>query len=186
MERTSTSIEKPIRASFQWSGQEWLLVQRIATRYTLGLLRFFWLLMVTIIVVQMIPVFFRAQPIRFKDLFLIIVVLAAFSSAPILTRWMTLRRYAEKPDRDMTVVFTITDQSIHSKTDIASTEVSWNAFTRAIRVPKGFLLLSGRLFHWIPTKAFSSDLEVQQFADLIASKIRQYRDTTAGRSRVGS
>jgi len=186
MERTTPSIDKPIRASFRWTRQEWLLVQRIATRYTLGPLRFFWLLIVTVILVQVIPVFFRPQPINFNAIFMIIVLLAAFSSVPILTRCITLRRYAERPDRDMTVVFTITDQSIHSKTDIASTEVSWNAFTRAIRVPKGFLLFSGRSFHWIPTKAFSSDSEIQQFADLTASKIRQYRDTTAGRHRVGS
>jgi hypothetical protein len=185
MDPTTSSIEKPIRASFQWTRQEWLLVQRIATRYTLGALRFFWLLIVTVILVQVIPVFFRPEPINFNAIFLIIVLLAAFSSLPILTRFFTLRRYAERPDRDMMVAFTITDQSIHSKTDIASSEVSWNAFTRAIRLPKGFLLLSGRSFHWIPTKAFSSVSEVQQFADLTASKIRQYRDTTAERNRVG-
>jgi hypothetical protein len=102
-------------------------------------------------------------------------VSAFFLSMPLFRRRAALKLYAKKPDRDMEVVWEISEDKIRSKTELASSENAWAFFPKVVRVREGFLLFpSGAVFHWLPMRAFREAGDVERFAVLAKSKVKDY------------
>jgi pimeloyl-ACP methyl ester carboxylesterase len=54
---------------------------------------------------------------------------------------------------------------------------TWAFFQKAIRTREGFLLYPNpRLFHWLPMHAFRDTGDVERFAELAKSKVREYAE----------
>jgi hypothetical protein len=102
---------------------------------------------------------------------------ALFFSMPLFARRTALKLYAQKPDRDMEVTWDISEDGIRSKTPLAASENTWAFFQKVLRAREGFLLYpNGRIFHWLPTHAFRDAGDVERFAELAKSKVREYAE----------
>ena len=104
---------------------------------------------------------------------------AFFALAPLvitlLTRQGVLKLYAQKADRDMTVTWEISDSRVSSRTDVVTSDMSWDVFFRVARLSQGFLLYpSESAFLWLPVHSFESAADVERFASLAKSKVKQY------------
>jgi hypothetical protein len=168
----------PIIASFRWSKDEFLRAQRLAVRhFPQGRM----ILRVTRVIGTLILLcgvfnFYRHTVGWFGFCYIMLFALFFFSM-PFFTRRAALKLYAQKPDRDMEVKFEISEERVRMGSELASAENSWELFQRIIRGHDGFLIYqSGNLFHWLPLHAFQSADDIERFADLARTKVKDYED----------
>lgn len=101
---------------------------------------------------------------------------ALFFSMPLFGRRAALKIYAKMPERDKEVTWAITDESICIKTELASSEIKWGFYQKAIRAREGFLVSPDvRTFHWLPMHAFRDAGDAERFAELAKSKVSEYK-----------
>ena len=99
-------------------------------------------------------------------------VLLAF---PLILRRVTLRHYAQRPDRDMVVTWEFHPDRIVSKTEASSATLEWRMISRVLQTKQGVLLYpNDRVFHWLPVHAFRDTADLQAFAELAKSKVKRY------------
>lgn len=165
-----------ITASFRWSKDEFLRTQRLAVRHSRQgrlLYRITTVIGVLILLSGVSSLYQRTS--GWLGFLFTVLVSALIFSMPLFTRRTALRLYAQKPDRDMEVMWDISDAGIRSKTELASSENTWAFFQKVLRVREGFLLYpSGNIFHWLPMHAFRDSADVERFAELAKSKVKNY------------
>jgi hypothetical protein len=166
----------PITASFRWSKDEFLRVQRLAVRHSRQgrlIYRVTTLIGVLILLSGVVSLYQRTT--GWPGFLFTVFFSALFFSIPLFARRTALKIYAQKPDRDMEVTWDISDDGIRSKTELASSENTWAFFQKVLRVREGFLLYpSGSIFHWLPMHAFRNTGDAERFAELAKSKVRDY------------
>lgn len=167
-------------ASFRWSKDEFLRSQRLALRHSRGGR---WIYRFTMVVGTLILLSGAASLYQHTTDWAGFVFIALFSaiffSMPLFVRCAARQAYAQKPDRDMEVTWDISEDGIRSKTPLALSENTWASFQKMVRAREGFLLYpSGRMFHWLPTHAFRDTEEVERFAELAKSRVKEYAELT--------
>lgn len=173
-----TSQAPPITASFRWSKDEFLLSQRLAMRCSREgrwISRFNTAVGALILLSGIVTLY---QHIIGWLGFLFTIVFGGFLlSMPFFARRAALKFYSQKPDRDMEVIWDISEDGVRSKTPLAVSENTWLFFPRVIRAREGFLLFpSARIFHWLPMHAFRNTEDAERFARLAKSKVRAYAE----------
>lgn len=69
----------------------------------------------------------------------------------------------------------VTLRWLMAKTELATSEMTWPALIKVIRLADGFLLsLHPRSFHWLPGDAFGEPADIERFAELAKSKVQRY------------
>jgi len=176
------AVANPLTGSFQWTLEDWLLLQKVMMRRsrTLRLFRLVpWIAMAAIAVDLVLAA--KSKGVTFNIVFAAIVVVGAF----ILVRfWMQRalsRHYQTRPERDMKIELTITEDAICSHSEIAKSEFQWSAFKEVLRLQRGFVLFLGNAFLWVPTRAFACETDVQRFEQMVRSHAAQYEDSRGQR-----
>ena len=166
----------PITASFRWSKDEFLRSQLLAVRLSphgRWFYRFTTAIGVLILLSGIVSLYQRTT--GWPGFLFTVLFSSIFFAMPFFARRTALKLYAQKPDRDMEVTWEISEDGIRSKTPLASSEITWAFFQRVLQAREGFLLYpSGRVFHWLPTHAFRDTGDVERFAQLAKSKVRDY------------
>jgi hypothetical protein len=166
-----------ITASFQWSKDEFLRAQRLAVRHSPQarlIYRLTTLIGVLILLSGMVGLYRGTTGL--PGLLFTVLFGALFFSIPLFGRRAALKIYAQKPDRDMEVTWIITDDGVRTRTELASSENTWAFFQKVLRVRDGFLLYPGAsVFHWLPMHAFRNPGDMERFAELAKSKVREYK-----------
>lgn len=98
-----------------------------------------------------------------------------FFIAPFQRRWMTRRRFAKRPDKDIEAEWRFTPDQITETSALGHSDWSWQTFTRVVRTPKGLLFYPiDQMFHWVPRHAFESEVEYEQVSDFAKSKVQRF------------
>ena len=172
-----TSMSTQITASFRWSKNEFLRAQRLALRHSSAGAVVLYRLMPAIGVLILLSgiVQLYQHTTGWPGVVFTLLFSSLFFSMPFFARRTALKLYAQKPDRDMEVRWDISNDGIRSKTELASSENTWAFFQKALRVREGFLLYpGGSVFHWLPMHAFRDTADVERFAELVKSNVRDY------------
>jgi len=104
-----------------------------------------------------------------------LVAAVSFLAIPLFVRQMTLRHYAKRPDRDMVILWEFYPDRITSRTEASSSMFEWRMISRVLQTTEGFLLYpNDRVFHWLPAHAFREPADVEAFAQLAKSKVRDF------------
>jgi hypothetical protein len=70
--------------------------------------------------------------------------------------------------------FEIRDACLFEKTEVNESSYNWSGFRKFESSPNFFFLyVAGNLVHYIPKRCFASNMEAQQFQELILSKVRK-------------
>jgi hypothetical protein len=168
-------MEIPILASFRWVSGELLSAQRVHMRYSSSGRKFRRAVFITgplaILFGIGILVTHGIHPV---GLFFIIIG-AALLASPLFARRMTLKHYAQRPDRDMLVSWEFYPDRIISKTEASSASMEWRMISRVLRTKQGFLLYpNDRIFHWLPIHAFRQSTDIESFAQLAKSNVKHF------------
>jgi hypothetical protein len=171
-------MSSPIVASFRWSKDEFLRAQHRAIGHSRLARLVYWFTTAAGAVILLIAVLSLYQHSMSWPGFLFMVLFSAlFFAMPLFSRRAALKLYAQKADRDMEVIWNISEDGIRSKTPLALSENAWAFFQKAIRTREGFLLYPNpHQFHWLPMHAFHDAADVERFAELAKSKVREYAD----------
>jgi len=169
-------MNEPITAAFRWSQDEYVRAQRLALRYSKQG-RSFYLIVPAIGGIALLGAVVNLcrDPADWTGYALLGPLGAFFCSMPLIARRAAIKSYAQWPDRDMDVQCEISEGGIRSGTAMVSSEINWAFFQKGIRTQRGFLLLSGRSFHWLPVHAFRDSGEAQRFSELAKSKVKDYK-----------
>ena len=173
-------MSPPITASFRWSKDEFLRAQRLALRHS-GMARLLYRFMAALgaLILLSVAVSFAHHTIAWPGFIVAVLVSAVFFSMPLFARRAAIKLYAQKPDRDMEVTWDISEGGIRSKTPLALSDNAWTFFQKVIRAREGFLLYpNSRIFHWLPMHAFHDTADVERFAKLAKSKVREYAEVS--------
>src|SRR5207248_2772923 len=110
-------MEIPITASFRWAPQELLSAQRVHMQYSSAGRKFRRAVFITGPLAILIGIaILVTRGIHPMGLFCIIMG-AALLASPLFARRMTLKHYAQRPDRDMLVSWEFYPDRIISKTE---------------------------------------------------------------------
>lgn len=175
---TSCDMSSTINASFRWSKDEFLLAQGLAVRHSRNVPWFYrGVTAIGVIILLSGIVHLYQHTIEWPGFLFTVLFGGLFCSMPFLARRAALKLYAQKPDRDMEVTWDISEDGVRSKTALAASENTWAFFQKVLRAREGFLLYpSGRVFHWLPMHAFRDTADVERFAQLAKSKVRDYAE----------
>ena len=169
-------MEKPITASFRWDKEEMLRASRHAMNHTAGMRRIH-------IVMRALAVFnligggytFCTGHTDLTGFIGLVVLSVFFIAIPFLPRLGVRMKYRQRPDRDKIVTWEISADRLTLKTDLATTDMTWGALVRVIRVPDGFLLSPNPgQFQWLPSHSFHNPADIERFAELAKSRARKY------------
>jgi hypothetical protein len=167
-------MNDPITVTFRWSAEEMLKAQSAQLRYSPAgkKLRRMYFLLIAVLIFAGVSILIRG----ISPIFGIGFLAGAFGVllAPLKMRSMTLKRYAQRSDRDMMVNYLFSDQII-CKTDASSSTMEWRVITRVLQTPGGFVLYpNSEVSHWLPGHAFGDSESIQRFAQLAKSKVQNF------------
>jgi YcxB-like protein len=167
-------MNDPIAVTFRWSAEEMLKAQSAQLRYSPAgkKLRRMYFLLIAVLIFGGVSILIRGISPVFGVGFL--AGACGILAAPLRLRRMTLKRYAQRSDRDMMVNYLFSDQIV-CKTEASSATMEWRMITRVLQTPGGFLLYPGRdASHWLPAHAFGDSESIQRFAQLAKSKVQNF------------
>lgn len=97
-----------------------------------------------------------------------LIVGSLMLSAPLITRFVIIRRAKSFPSIGQTIKWTFDDEKLVSETVGERSEFVWNKLIRVRESKKGFLLFpQPRLAYWIPRTAFKSQVEIDMFKEFV-------------------
>jgi hypothetical protein len=100
-----------------------------------------------------------------------------FAVRPFERRWLTRRQFSKRPDRDMEIEWQVGGDKIFTRSTLAQSEISWQAFTKMVGTPTGVMLYpNDQIYHWLPRHGFASDAEFERFIEIAKSKIQRHYD----------
>jgi hypothetical protein len=171
-------MSTPIVASFRWSKDEFLRAQRYAIGHSrLARLVYFFTTAAGAVILLIGALSLYEHSMAWAGFLFMVLFSALFFAMPLFSRRAALQLYAQKADRDMEVTWNISEDCIRSKTPLALSENAWALFHKAIRTREGFLLYPNtRMFHWLPMHAFHDTGDVERFAELAKSKVKEYAE----------
>ena len=75
--------------------------------------------------------------------------------------WTVKRRFNKRPDKDKQVKWHFSPEGVDFETEnLGSGRVKWDAFTKAVKTPVGYLLYpNDQMYHWLPTVALKGDVK---------------------------
>jgi hypothetical protein len=90
-------------------------------------------------------------------------------------RYVLARRRKSSPFWNKTVRVEMDDDGFRESSDLISSEVRWDAFTRCVALPDGFLLYHGpTIWRWLPFSAFVDNPSPELVREFLKSKVRKY------------
>src|SRR5258705_11113544 len=99
----------------------------------------------------------------------------ALSLSPFLGRRELRKHYSKRPDRDMKVTWEFYPDRIVTATEATSSKFEWRMFPRVIQTSGGFLFyVNDRMFHWIPTYAFTSPEHGERLCRLLQTSVPDF------------
>jgi len=117
---------------------------------------------------------FAVRGVDFSGLFFLVGGLALLA-APIISRRIERRQYSQRSEKDAVVTWEFFSDHLDIKTPASASIMEWKIISRAIRTPQGFLLYqSENVFFWLPVHAFRNPQDVEAFAELVESRVRQF------------
>jgi len=169
-------MEKPITVSFRWTKEEMLRASRRATKQTPGVRRLYLVMRVVALGMLVTGTYsFSTGHTNLSGFISMIGLSMFFMAIPLLQRLAVLKTYRQMPVRDRLVTWEITADRLTAKTELATSEMTWPALIKVIRLSDGFLLsLHPRSFHWLPSDAFGDPADIERFAELAKSKVQRY------------
>lgn len=104
-------------------------------------------------------------------------VLIGIPVARWTSKYIIRREFAKRPDANMEIVWTISDQGIQTSTTVSKGEIQWGAFQKVIFTPAGFLFMpSAKIFHILPTRAFSSQADIENLKTLARAHVAVFKE----------
>jgi hypothetical protein len=87
---------------------------------------------------------------------------------PLIVRHEARKRFRLNPSANKKVTWRFDDQNVENATDGATGVYAWRVLLNIKEVHDGFLIFpQPRLAHWVPKKAFLSEVEISTFRDLV-------------------
>jgi hypothetical protein len=103
------------------------------------------------------------------------LLLAAFLRWFVI--WRMRRSFARGTGMNKEIEWRISESELHASTPHAASELSWDAFNKAVLTPRGLLFYSQPLiFHWLPRHAFASEADFQAAAALARKGISVFQE----------
>ncbi len=94
-------------------------------------------------------------------------------------RWTIRRRYAQRPDRDMNVVWKITQDKIVVQNCLGHSEFIWKAVIKAVRTPSGLMLYGLENMWWyLPLRGFANEADFEKVVALAKSQVPKFCSVT--------
>ena len=95
--------------------------------------------------------------------------------ARLILRSENRKRFRQNPNANKKIVWQFDEQQIEDSTDGASSVRVWKNLFEIKEVSDGFLIFpQARIAHWVPKKAFSSEVDISRFRDLIRKSGLKY------------
>jgi hypothetical protein len=106
---------------------------------------------------------------------LLLVLLAIFIIVADLIDEMTFKNWIENsPFRGDTILITLDENGVMARGPKSDVIFGWEAFTRVVRFPDGFLLYQGpKVWIWLPQRTLQEGT-LQYVGDLLREKIADY------------
>ena len=93
-------------------------------------------------------------------------------------RWTVRRHFRKRPDKDMTIEWTATENDFCIKTPESEARSTWKLIASATRTREGFLLYPNEgLFYWLPFHAFSSPDQIDRLEQILQQHVFRYTRT---------
>lgn len=90
-------------------------------------------------------------------------------------RWNARKAFRSLPGGVQVIEWSIGPDDLNNRAANSSTTLLWTAFHKVVEDRKGFLLFhSAQSFHFIPSHAFTSELEMKRFASLARGRVAKY------------
>ena len=165
-----------IEASFQWTAEQAAISTRYHLRNTCR--RPFRVASYVIAVLAIAGGIFRIT--RFGWSFLAFSLIAGGVYWIFLRRydveWTARRRFKKRPDKDKFVKWQLSPEEITFETEgIGGGTVKWNAFTKAVKTPKGYLLYpNDQMYYWLPIVALNG--HEKDFEELLRKNLSNVVD----------
>jgi len=87
---------------------------------------------------------------------------------PLFVRNESRKRFRQNPNANKKIVWRFDEQKVEDSTDGASGVRLWKNLIEIKEVRDGFLIFpQARIAHWVPKKAFSSEVDISSLRDLI-------------------
>jgi len=100
-------------------------------------------------------------------LFFALLIVGAFQGRK-LDEWFIRRRFRKSPYHDDSVRTEVSDGGLWISGTRSETRLTWEAFTRAVRSPDGWLLFQGPgVLNWLPDSAFRQGESTERLDDLV-------------------
>jgi cytochrome c oxidase assembly factor CtaG len=94
-----------------------------------------------------------------------------------ITRYLTRREFAKRPDANIAISWTFAEDLIHTLSSSGKAEIQWSAFQSVLHTPAGFLFIPNRqMFHLIPTRAFANPAEIENLKSLARRQAAEYKE----------
>lgn len=94
-------------------------------------------------------------------------------SVPLFRQWRLKTRWARKPLLQAEHQVTFTTEGIYYLMDHIESHLNWRYFHRWSESAEGFLLIRAEdVFNFIPKRAFAKPAEIEEFRQLLITKLR--------------
>ena len=171
-------MDNPLKATFRMSADELLKASKLSLRHSPMGRKF----RITVFVIGPLAVVAGVTILLTSDtramvfgIFFLAIGLGACLS-PLAIRKELRKHYAKRPDRDMMVTWEFYPDRAVTVTDGASSQLQWRMFSRAVETKAGFLLyMNDRMFHWLPSHAFSNPEDIEKLSQLLQSSVPDFK-----------
>jgi hypothetical protein len=93
-----------------------------------------------------------------------------------LLRLRDYRHFRRRPDRDLVLTSTFSEEGMEGSYSLGSGKAQWSAFARALASKRGLLLYKDDCtFLWTPASAFADPADYSRLLTLVASKVPKFR-----------
>ncbi len=90
----------------------------------------------------------------------------------VLFPWWTRRQFKKRPDHNLEVTWSITDDGLETSSEHHKAQFTWAMIAKAVESPQGMLLhLNSRMFHWLPRHGFESEETWRAFGALVRQQV---------------
>lgn len=104
-----------------------------------------------------------------------VIFLNPYFSNPIKTYFIN-RAWKGLPNLHHPISFEANAEILQIKTINSESSIQWQLYTKAVETKNLFMLYQGkRLFYILPKRAFSSNEQVEEFRELVRTKIEKFK-----------
>lgn len=165
---------KPIRIEFEWTLDDYLEAQKLATGILPRIWKFFlWLqfglFAFVLSVLGIVDSSALDDGVLFNTASLFLAFLLLFSASPYLNRLLCKRAFQKDRLEGKPLSYQITEDGLQMSSPDADSKVKWSLFSKWMEGPNIFTLFSGRIFYAVPKNKLGE--RETEFRELLVERI---------------